>query len=127
MISLSRLADIMCHSHAERFTRACNMGQMWGALRLPHQAFHIPLTDHGCKLTQVQNNSTSFLWLPLQGFPGKRQAGRLQLESDRNVLLLFSLSSLLNWPVNKRNWSDPVGGCFQMYESVVKDRRGGGI
>lgn len=38
----------------------------------------------------------------------------------------FSLSSLLNCPVNCSNWSDPVGGCFQMCESVVR-RRGGGV
>lgn len=30
------------------------------------QAFHIPLTDHGCKCTQVQNGTKSFLWLPQQ-------------------------------------------------------------
>lgn len=41
------------------FTRVCNIGQMWGALRRRHQVFHIPLTDHGCKCTQVQNNSES--------------------------------------------------------------------
>lgn len=28
------------------------------------QAFHIPLTDRGCKCTQVQNGTKSFLWLP---------------------------------------------------------------
>lgn len=60
-----------------------------GAPRLRHQGFHIPLADHGCKRTQVQNNSESFLWPSQQSFPGKRQAGRHQLDPDWNVLLPF--------------------------------------
>lgn len=45
-----------------RFTRACNIGQMWGPPRLGHQAFHIPIADHGCKRTQVQFRTTAKLF-----------------------------------------------------------------
>jgi len=66
--------------------------------------FHIPLTDHGCKLTQVQNSSRSFylfIYLTLtakkvfQELNGARPtpAGR------RQECVLSSLSSLLNGPI----------------------------
>lgn len=50
------------------------------------QAFHIPLTDHGCKCAQVQNNSETFLWLSQRSFP---EASWLQLDPTWNVLVPF--------------------------------------
>lgn len=37
--------------------------------------FHILVTDHGCKLTQVKNSSKSSVWQLQDSFPGKWQAG----------------------------------------------------
>ena len=98
-----------------RFTRVCNIGQMWGAPRRRHQVFHIPLTDHGCKCTQVHNNSESLAHTAKFSREVTRPA---RLYPDWNVLLPFIVlrRSLLDWPVNRSNWSDSVGGCFQLHE-----------
>lgn len=97
-------------------------GQMWGGPKAVDQAFHIPLTDHGCKCAQVQNNSETFLWLSEHSFPEGQLAPAGPHLECAVALYRCSLSLLLDCPVNMSNWSDPAGGCCQMYESVVRKR-----
>ena len=126
MFSLSRRADIMCHSHAWPALQEHVTWDRCGGPRGPGAAApgfsHIPLTDHGCKLTQVQNNSNTFLWLSLQSFPGP--AGSTWTLTGMSCCS-FHFSSPLNCPVNRSNRSDPLGGSFQMYKSMVRERRDG--
>lgn len=125
-ISLSCLADITCHSHAKTALQEyVTWDRCGGPPRLQHQSFHIPLTDHGCKRIQVQSNSKSFLWLSQQSF-SRKAVGRLAPSGPRLEcavgLYRFSLSSLLDCPIKRSNWSDPMGSCFQMCKSVVRER-----
>lgn len=95
------------------FTRARNMGQMWGAPWLRHQAFHIPLTDHGCKLIQVQNNTESFLWHSYVKFPmqGSNRASSCKdcvlccvVALHRFSLFLTNLTAQLTRVISLTQW-----------------------
>lgn len=99
---------------------------------LQHQAFHILLTDRGCKLTQVQNSTSSFLWHSHQVFPRERQAGRLQLDPAWNVLLPYiafhfphCLTAQLTGVIGPTLW-EAVFRCISQW-SERKREQGGGV
>lgn len=98
---------------------------MWGAQRLQTRLFTFLLLTTAVNAHRFRTTANLFFGSCNKVFQGT-VTGRLAPAGPHLecavALYRFSLSLLLDCPVNRSNWSDPVGSCCQMYESVDRGR-----